>query len=116
MRTVRANVIAAMLAAVVGVSVASSGAGRSGLAAPATPPGPALAGLQRFAIVPGESEVAYRVGEVFIREGNRFNVAVGITQAVRGDLFIDRANPRRSRIGTITVDIIQFKSDSERRD
>ena len=74
------------------------------------------AGVQRFSIVPGESQVVYRVGETLIRESNRFNVAVGITRAVRGEVVIDRANPRASQVGPITVDISQFQSDSQRRD
>lgn len=81
-------------------------------AAPAGPPG----GLQRFVIVPGESQVTYRVGEVLISQGNRFNVAVGTSGAIRGEILIDRARPRNSRIGPITVDISQFRSDSARRD
>ncbi len=74
------------------------------------------AGVQRFVVVPGESQVVYRVGETLIRESNRFNVAVGVTGAVRGEVMIDRANPRASRVGPITVDISQFRSDSPRRD
>ncbi|MBI4279328.1 MAG: YceI family protein [Armatimonadetes bacterium] len=82
-------------------------------AAPAAgPPGV----LERFVIVPSESRVTYHVGEYFINQNNRYNVAVGVTQIIRGELFIDRARPRNSRVGTITVDISQFRSDSERRD
>ncbi len=74
------------------------------------------AGAQEFVVVPSESQVVYRVGETLIRESNRFNVAVGMTGAVRGTVTIDRANPRASRISPITVDISQFQSDSARRD
>lgn len=74
------------------------------------------AALQRFVIDPGQSQVAYRVGETLIREDNRFNVAVGVTRAVQGELTIDRTNPRASQVGPITVDISQFQSDSQRRD
>ncbi|MCL6552445.1 MAG: YceI family protein [Firmicutes bacterium] len=35
---------------------------------------------------------------------------------MRGEIIIDRAAPRNSRVGTITVDISQFQSDSARRD
>ncbi|MDR7554497.1 MAG: YceI family protein [Armatimonadota bacterium] len=73
-------------------------------------------GPQRYVIVPGESKVIYRVGEVFLNQNNRFNVAEGTTTAVRGEIVIDRAAPRNSRVGTITVDISQFRSDSARRD
>lgn len=78
--------------------------------------GEAAAAPQRFAIVAGESRVLYRVGETLFTENNRFNVAVGTTTAVRGEILVDRANPRNSRIGTITIDISQFRSDSQRRD
>jgi polyisoprenoid-binding protein YceI len=77
---------------------------------------PAPSGVQRFAIVPGESSVTYRVNETFISEGNRLNTAVGTTSVVRGEIFVDRARPANSRVGTVTVDISQFKSDSARRD
>ncbi len=73
-------------------------------------------GAQEFVIVPSESQVVYRVGETLLRDGNRFNVAVGMTGAVRGTVTIDRANPRASRISPIAVDISQFQSDSSRRD
>jgi polyisoprenoid-binding protein YceI len=76
----------------------------------------APAGAQRFVIVPGESSVTYRVNETFIAEGNRLNTAVGVTTAVRGEIFVDRARPAASRIGTVTIDISQFRSDSARRD
>ncbi len=93
---------------------------RPGGLPPAVPaPAPraeAAAGGQRFTIVPGESQVIYRVGETLISEGNRFNVAVGITRVVRGEVIVDRTNPAASRVGTISVDISQFQSDSSRRD
>lgn len=76
----------------------------------------AAAGPQRFVIVPAESSVTYRVNEILFNEGNRLNTAVGTTNAVRGEIVIDRANPRASRIGTITIDISTFESDSPRRD
>jgi len=76
----------------------------------------APAGAQRFGIVAGESQVLYHVAETLFLEGNRFNVAVGTTSAVRGEIVVDWSNPRNSRIGTITIDISQFRSDSQRRD
>lgn len=72
--------------------------------------------VQRFVVVPGESQAVYRVGETLFREGNRFNLAVGVTTAVRGEILIDRAVPANSRVGPIQVDISQFRSDSPRRD
>lgn len=86
------------------------------VAAPSPTPTPAPAGPQRFVIVPGESRVTYRVAETFINEGNRLNIAVGVTRVVRGEIMVDRARPANSRIGVITVDISQFQSDSTRRD
>jgi polyisoprenoid-binding protein YceI len=74
------------------------------------------AGVVRYVIVPQDSTVTYRVNETFFREGNRLNTAVGVTKGVRGEVRIDRADPRRSTIGPITVDISQFRSDSDRRD
>lgn len=43
-------------------------------------------------------------------------MAVGITRVVRGEVIVDRTNPAASRVGTISVDISQFQSDSSRRD
>ncbi|MGH2376485.1 MAG: YceI family protein [bacterium] len=83
-----------------------------GGAAPASP----AAGPQRFVIVPAESQVSYRVGEILFNQGNRFNVALGTTNAIRGEIFIDRSTPRNSRLSPITVDISRFQSDSARRD
>lgn len=80
-------------------------------ASPAAP-----AGTQRFAIVPGQSTVTYRVDETLFREGNKIQTAVGTTSAVRGEVIVNRAQPAQSRIGPVTVDISQFKSDRERRD
>ncbi len=74
------------------------------------------AGVQRFVIVPAASKVTYRVAETFIREGNRLNTAVGATQGVRGEIRINRTDPKQTTIGPITVDISQLRSDSERRD
>lgn len=79
-------------------------------------PAAAAPATLRYVIVPAESQVIYYVNEVFFREGNRFNVAVGTTNAVRGEVVIDRVNPRNSRIGPFAVNISQFKSDSARRD
>lgn len=93
------------------VWVAVLGVLGSATQAPASP-----AATQRFVIDPSQSQVVYRVGETLIREGNRFNVAVGITRAVCGEILIDRANPRASQVGPITVDVSQFQSDSRRRD
>ncbi len=72
--------------------------------------------LRTYVIVPERSKVSYTVGEVFFNENNRFNLAVGITQQVSGEVYLDFAAPQKSSIGVITVDISTFKSDSSRRD
>jgi polyisoprenoid-binding protein YceI len=102
--------VRAARAVLAAVALGAALAARADVAAAPTP------GPQRFVIVPGESRVIYRVGEVFLNQNNRFNVAEGVTTAVRGEITIDRAAPRNSRVGTITVDISQFQSDSARRD
>jgi polyisoprenoid-binding protein YceI len=74
------------------------------------------AGLAVFNIIPGESQLQYEVGEVFINDNNRFAVAIGVSPQVTGEILIDRTAPQNSTIGTILADISQFKSDSGRRD
>jgi polyisoprenoid-binding protein YceI len=106
-----------MLVAGAGSASSSNGAALGLLPLPLRPtPAAAAPATLRYVIVPEETKVVYHVNEVFFREGNRFNVAVGTTSAVRGEIMIDRANPRNSRIGPFIVDISQFKSDSARRD
>ena len=73
-------------------------------------------GIEVFTIIPGESEVSYEVGEVFLNQDNAFNVAIGITPEVNGEVFVDRTNPQNSAIGPISVDISKFTSDSVKRD
>ena len=73
-------------------------------------------GLQTFRIIPGESEVIYEVGEVFLNQDGAFNIAVGVTTEVNGEILVDRDNPQNSSIGIVSVDISQFTSDNQRRD
>jgi len=77
---------------------------------------PQPTGAVSFNIVPEESKVSYEVGETFFNQNNRFNLAVGVTQTLSGTVLGDLNNPPASRIGPVTVDISQFKSDSNRRD
>ena len=78
---------------------------------------PAIAGGPlELNIVPGDSSVSYEVGETLFNQNNRFNLAVGTTTQLSGKINLDPANPQNSSIGTIEVDISQFKSDSGRRD
>lgn len=84
---------------------------------PAKPTTPApVEGRTSYQIVASESKVSYEVGETFINQDNRFNLAVGVTSLIEGEIVIDRSNPQDSTIGPITVDISQFASDSSRRD
>jgi polyisoprenoid-binding protein YceI len=69
-----------------------------------------------FGIVPGESSVSYEVNEVFIREGNVLNTAIGVTDVVSGVIHIDYNNPQNSIIGPISVDISKLTSDQNLRD
>jgi len=73
-------------------------------------------GTEVFIIVPSESEVSYEVGEVFLDQDNAFNLAVGVTSEVNGEILVDRNNPQNSTIGRISVDVSQFTSDNQRRD
>ena len=73
-------------------------------------------GITTFRIVPGESEVVYEVGEVFLNQDNAFKLAVGVTRDVSGEILVDRENPQNSTIGIMTVDVSQFTSDNQRRD
>jgi polyisoprenoid-binding protein YceI len=91
-------------------------------AEPTTPPqeepqpGSAEAAVTIYKIVPGESQLQYEVGEVFINQDNLFNVAVGITTQITGEIAGDRENPQDISFSTFTADISQFTSDSNRRD
>lgn len=69
-----------------------------------------------FTIDSAQSKVTYEVGETFIREGNRFAIAIGTTNTLAGEITLDYGQPSNSRIGTLTVDISQLRSDSDRRD
>ena len=81
------------------------------IAAPAAAAGPA-----RFVIDPAHSTVSYGVGETFLKQGNRFAYAVGVTSTISGEIAVDSDNPAASTVGEITVDISAFQSDSARRD
>ena len=73
-------------------------------------------GMETFLIVPGESTVTYEVGEVFLNQDNAFNLAVGVTSEVNGEIIVDRNNPQNSTIGIVRVDVSKFESDNQRRD
>jgi polyisoprenoid-binding protein YceI len=69
-----------------------------------------------YFLVPGESSLTYEVGETFFGQNNRFNVAVGTTTTVNGEIRVDVNQPQNSSLGTFTADISEFQSDSARRD
>jgi polyisoprenoid-binding protein YceI len=69
-----------------------------------------------YHIVPGESQLKYEVGEVFLNQNNAFNMAVGVTPQVSGEIAVDLTNPQNSSLGPISADISQFTSDNGRRD
>ena len=73
-------------------------------------------GAKVYKLVPGESVLQYEVGETFLNQGNAFNMAVGRTPQVSGEITLDTSAPQNSSLGTITADISQFTSDSDRRD
>ena len=79
-------------------------------------PGSAAGGALVYALVPEESSVTYEVGETFLDQGNVFNVAVGKTQGVTGDIQVNFDRPQESSVGVLNVDISGFSSDSQRRD
>ncbi|HLF01658.1 MAG TPA: YceI family protein [Anaerolineales bacterium] len=72
--------------------------------------------IRAYKIVPDESTASYRVGEVFINENNRYNLAIGATNVVEGEIQLNFTHPEQSTVGVITVDISTLTSDSSRRD
>jgi polyisoprenoid-binding protein YceI len=72
--------------------------------------------VRAYAIVADQTKASYAVGEVFINQNNRYNLAVGVTDAVSGEIFLNFTRPEQSTVGSITVDISTLKSDSGRRD
>jgi polyisoprenoid-binding protein YceI len=90
-----------------------------GAAAPEPDPGrlgaPVPPGAERFVIDPAVSTVAYRVGETALSQ-NRFHTATGVTNAIQGNVDVDLTHPQMARIGMVTVDLSQLRSDSARPD
>jgi polyisoprenoid-binding protein YceI len=63
-----------------------------------------------------QSKAYYEISEVFLNENNRLFTAVGTTNAIAGDVLLDRASPNASKVGEIVIDISQLRSDDSRRD
>ncbi len=102
-------------------TMAQEAAPAEATAAPAATEAPAVteapsSGMTVYKLVPGEFVLQYEVGEVFLNQGNAFNMAVGRTPQVSGEISLDPAAPPSSSLGTITADVSQFTSDSNRRD
>jgi polyisoprenoid-binding protein YceI len=68
-----------------------------------------------FRIVGSESEACYQVGEIFLDESS-YNLAVGSTKSIDGEIAIDMNNVANSQIGEIVINISEFKSDRPQRD
>lgn len=69
-----------------------------------------------FKIDPSQSKVTYTVNETLFNENNRINTAIGVTNAITGQINANLANPAATTLGPITVDVSQFTSDSRQRD
>jgi polyisoprenoid-binding protein YceI len=95
-------------------AAATDAAATEGTMAPQA--GTSPSGTVVYSLVPEESKLTYEVGETFIDRGNVFNVAVGITSGITGDIQVNFDDPQQTSLGTMTVDVSGFTSDSGRRD
>jgi polyisoprenoid-binding protein YceI len=115
-----ARVRAAARAGLAGlVTLLAVGAGDGGLRVGSGPAGVALAqgpaAAVSYAVVPGRSEVRYRVREQLV--GLSFpNDAVGTTRAVEGQIVLDAAGRPLAGGSRITIDVRTLRSDEARRD
>jgi polyisoprenoid-binding protein YceI len=92
------------------VAVSNTPPAAATLVALTTTPGAAV-----YRIDPTRSQASYSVDETFFdRRG--LVTAVGTTNAVGGDLLLDRGNLGASTVGEIVVDISQLQSDEPSRD
>jgi polyisoprenoid-binding protein YceI len=85
-------------------------------AAPTTAATAVAADYTVYQIAGPESEACYQVGESLPGQGKPFNLAIGVTTAVDGQIAIDTKNLAASKIGQVVIDISQFKSDQQMRD
>lgn len=93
-------------------AAASATGAATSAAVPASTP---TANLSVFRIQGRESEACYQVGEIFL-DNNLFNLAVGVTKSIDGEVGIDLNNVANSKIGDIVINISEFESDAPRRD
>ena len=75
-----------------------------------------VSGAVIYSLAAGESTLSYSVSETFINQNNKFNTAIGVTGSVSGEITLDAANPQNTSIGSIAAEIVEFESDSGRRD
>ncbi|HYI62140.1 MAG TPA: YceI family protein [Acidimicrobiales bacterium] len=61
-----------------------------------------------------ESSATYAVAETIVGRGA--GTAEGTTQAIAGDIALNRGRPARSRVGDIVIDLRQLRSDNSLRD
>jgi polyisoprenoid-binding protein YceI len=92
-------------------TAAASTASQQATTAPAQASGSGVV----YQIDASQSEAHYEVSETFF-QGNRLNLAIGRTKGVAGDVLVDFADPAKSQIGTIVIDVSQLTSDESRRD
>jgi polyisoprenoid-binding protein YceI len=63
-----------------------------------------------------QSEACYQVGELFLDQDSEFNLAIGVTHSIDGEVAVDRNNIANSKISDIVINVAEFKSDQPRRD
>ncbi|MBT3392296.1 MAG: YceI family protein [Chloroflexi bacterium] len=73
-------------------------------------------GALTYTLAAGETTLSYSVGETFINQNNKFATAVGVTGSVAGTITLDTANLQSAALSTITAEVVEFTSDSSRRD
>jgi polyisoprenoid-binding protein YceI len=94
----------------VAVPAANSSAGQGATAARGSD---ASDGATTFQIIPEESEVRFRLGEVFL--GTPKDV-VGVTRQFSGEITVNPRNPAASSVGIIQIEAATLVTDNERRD
>ncbi|MCW1969907.1 MAG: YceI family protein [Anaerolineae bacterium] len=72
---------------------------------------PAAAGVVTLKLVAGESKAQYEVDEIFFNQNNKLATAIGITDNIEGEIKLDPANPSKTQVGKISVNIQVLKSD-----
>ena len=97
-------------------TVDSSAVASVAATAAATMPAPDASDYTVFNIAGAASEACYEVGETLPGQGKPFNLAIGVSRAIAGQIAIDKSNLAASQVGQIVIDVSQFTSDSKMRD